>query len=359
MKQLIIFNPSIEDGGVEKNLFLISNYLSSKGLKIKIICSDNKKRDQFNKEIEIIYPKNVNFKNSGRYKKYLFCLILLLKEIIKNKNTSVISFQANIYALIICLFYKIKIITRMNTSPTGWDHNIFKNLIFSFLIKLSNKVVVNSYEFKNEVDKKYNIKSLCIHNPFDFKRIKKLSNKKIQPVFKKKTLKLINIGRLTDQKNQILLLKAVKIIKKKLNIQLLILGKGANFSLLKSYINENKLKNVVKLIGYKKNPYPYLKQADVFVLSSNYEGSPNVLVEAMFLKKSVISTRCPTGPTEILKNGKLGKLIKVNDTKSLVEALNSFKKNHKKINSAYNSTTIYDYNINCLEYYKLIKKIII
>ena len=359
MKQLIIFNPSIEDGGVEKNLFLISNYLSSKGLNIKIICSDNKKRNKFNKKIKTIYPKNINFKNSGRYKKYFFCLILLIKEIIKNKNTSVISFQANIYALIICLFYKIKIITRMNTSPAGWDHSIFKNLIFSFFIKFSNKVVVNSYEFKNEVDKKYNIKSLCIYNPFDFKKIKKLSNTKIKPVFKKNTLKLINIGRLTDQKNQILLLKAIKLIKKKLNIQLLILGKGKNFSLLKNYIIKNKLNKIVKLEGYKKNPYPYLKQTDIFILSSNYEGSPNVLIEAMFLKKSVISTRCPTGPREILKNGNLGQLIKVNDTKSLVNALNNFKKNQKKINSAYNSTFIYDHNINCLKYYKMIKKIII
>ena len=57
MKQLIIFNPSIEDGGVEKNLFLITNYLSTKGIKIKIICSDNKARNKFNKKIELIYPK--------------------------------------------------------------------------------------------------------------------------------------------------------------------------------------------------------------------------------------------------------------------------------------------------------------
>ena len=57
MKQLIIFNPSIEDGGVEKNLFLISNYLSTKGIKIKIICSDNRTKNKFNNKIELIYPK--------------------------------------------------------------------------------------------------------------------------------------------------------------------------------------------------------------------------------------------------------------------------------------------------------------
>ena len=58
MKQLIIFNPSIEDGGVEKNLFLISNYLSKKGLNIKIICSDNRTKKKFNKKIQLIVPKN-------------------------------------------------------------------------------------------------------------------------------------------------------------------------------------------------------------------------------------------------------------------------------------------------------------
>ena len=358
MKQLIIFNPSIEDGGVEKNLFLISNYLSSKGLNIKVICSDNKKKEKFNKKIDIIYPKNVNLKNSGRYKKYLFCLILLLKEIIKNKNTSVISFQANIYALIICLLFKIKIITRMNTSPSGWSHNYFKNLIFSFFIKLSNRIIVNSNEFKKEVDKKYNIKSRCIYNPFDFRKIKSLSNVKIKNIYKKKTLKLINIGRLTNQKNQILILKAINLLKEKLDIQLLILGKGINYFILKDYIYKNKLKKIVKLIGYKKNPYPYIKQSDIFILSSNFEGSPNVLIEAMFLKKSVISTNCPTGPKEILKNGKLGKLIKIDNTKDLVNALNNFKKNTKKINSAYKSSFIYDYSKNCYKYYKLIKEII-
>lgn len=358
MKQLIIFNPSIEDGGVEKNLFLISNYLSSKGLNIKVICSDDKKKEQFNKKIEIIYPKKFNLKNSGRYKKYLFCLILLLKEIIKNKNTSVISFQANIYALIICLFYKIKIITRMNTSPSGWSHSYFKNLIFSFFIKLSDRVIVNSYEFKKEVDKKYNIKSICIYNPFDFRKINLLSNVKTKKIFRKEKLKLINIGRLTDQKNQILILKAINLLKKKLDIQLLILGKGINYFKLKNYIYKNKLKNIVKLIGYKKNPYPYIKQSDIFVLSSNFEGSPNVLIEAMFLKKSIISTNCPTGPKEILKNGKLGQLIKIDDTKNLANAINNFKKNTKLINSAYKSTFIYDHNKNCYKYYKLIKEII-
>ncbi len=358
MKQLIIFNPSIEDGGVEKNLFLISNYLSKKGLNIKIICSDNRTKKKFNKKIQLIVPKNKNFNNSGRYKKYFYCLILLIKEILKNKNISVLSFQANIYALIICQFFNIKIIARMNTSPSGWSHNLLKNLIFGFFIKLANYVIVNSTEFKKEVDKKYNIKSVCIFNPFDFKKIKLMSNIKTKNVFKNKKLKLINVGRLTDQKNQILILKAINFLKDKLNLYLVILGKGKNYNMLKNYINQNKLNNIVKLLGYKKNPYPYIKQSDIFILSSDYEGSPNVLIEAMYLKKSIISTRCPTGPREILKEGKLGNLIRVNNHNDLIKALYKFKKKKSIVDNAYKTLSNYNVKKNCEKYLNLVKKII-
>ena len=74
----------------------------------------------------------------------------------------------------------------MNTSPSGWSHNILKNFIFSFFIKYANYVIVNSSEFKREVDKRYNIKSICIFNPFNFKKIKLMSNVKIKKIFKKK-----------------------------------------------------------------------------------------------------------------------------------------------------------------------------
>ena len=169
---------------------------------------------------------------------------------------------------------------------------------------------------------------------------------------------MINIGRLTEQKNQILILKAINQIKKEIDVQLYILGKGINYQDLKNYIVKHKLQKIVKLIGYKKNPYPYLKQSDIFILSSNFEGSPNVLIEAMFLKNTIISTNCPTGPKEILKNGKLGKLIKMHDTKNLAYTLKNFKKDKKKIKSAFKSIYIYDHKINCHKYYKLVEEII-
>ena len=357
-KQLIVFNPSIEDGGVEKNLFLISNYLAGKKIDVTVITADKNKRNKFNKNVKFSYPKNVDFNNSGRYKKYLYSLYLLIKKIIFTKNIVVFSFQANIYTLLICKIFKIKTIVRLNTAPQGWRHNLIKYKIYKFLIAKADGIIVNSLDFKNEVKLRYNVNSHFILNPFDFKHIKLQANKKVEKIFPIKFLKLINVGRLTDQKDQMLLLKTINLIKDKLKIYLVIIGKGKNYPQLKKYIYKKKLHQYVKLLGYKKNPFQYIKQADIFLLSSKYEGSPNVLVEALFLNKYIISTNCPTGPSEILQNGKFGKIFNVGDYKMLSKLILNFKKNN--INKSELSKYLKTYNkeINCNKYFRYIKKFI-
>ena len=206
-KKIIIFNPSIEDGGVEKNLYLITNFLAKKKQKIYLISCDLNRKNKFSKKINFLYSNNFLNSNSGRYIKYLSCLITLIKIIYNDKNYLVLSFQANIYCIIICWLLNVKIIARLNTAPQGWDHNFFKNKIYNYFIKKANAVLVNSKSFKKEVDERYNIKSILIYNPFDFKKIKRLSNYKIKNLYKNDTINLINIGRLTDQKDQITIIK--------------------------------------------------------------------------------------------------------------------------------------------------------
>ena len=74
------------------------------------------------------------------------------------------------------------------------------------------------------------------------------------------------------------------------------MGRGILKNKLEKYSKLNNLQNKVKFINFKKNPYPYIKQADLFILTSKYEGLPNVLLEAITLKKFIISSNCPTGP---------------------------------------------------------------
>ena len=202
-----------------------------------------------------------------------------------------------------------------------------------------------------------------ILNPLNKKEIIKNSKEKIKfDFFKKRSLNLINVARFTDQKDHFLLLKAINKLKDKLNLKLLIMGYGINKSKIKSFIKLNRLQNIICLSNFKKNPYPYLKKSDIFILSSRYEGLPNVLLEALALKKFIISTNCPTGPNEILKKGKYGDLIRINNVSDLMNKIMNYKKKkkicNKKALKGYLSLNRYDYEENCRKYLSIINKFI-
>jgi len=275
-KELIIFNPSIEDGGVEKNLFLISNFFVNNNIKTTVISADIVKKNYFDRKIKFFYPSKINFKNSGRYKKYFFCLLLLAKKILFEKNILVFSFQANIYSIILCKLLGAKVIVRLNTAPQGWYHNLIKKKIYNYIIKKADGVIVNSKYFQKEVKKRFGIKSIFINNPFDFKKIQKLSKIKVKKYYEKKDIKLIAVGRLTEQKDHLTILKSMKILdEKKINFKLIIIGEGYLKPFLINFVKKNNLLKKIKFIGYKKNPFPIINQSDIFILSSLYEGSPN------------------------------------------------------------------------------------
>ena len=114
---------------------------------------------------------------------------------------------------------------------------------------------MNSFEFKKEFKKEFNLDVTNIYNPLNLKQIKFLSKKKIKLNFfkKKNCLKIINIGRFTDQKDHLTLLKSVREIKSKINFKLLIIGRGKNYNLMKKFIEKNHLNDNVKIIGFKKS----------------------------------------------------------------------------------------------------------
>jgi hypothetical protein len=124
------------------------------------------------------------------------------------------------------------------------------------------------------------------------------------------------------------------------------------------FVKENNLEKNVKFFSYKNNPYPYIKAADVFVLSSKYEGSPNVLIEAQILNKYIFSTDCPTGPKEILKNYKKSKLFNVGDFNRLTILISNFrKKNFVKGNYFFPGLKKYRKEYNCRKYLKAIQNL--
>ena len=361
-KKLIIFMPSINYGGVEKNLFVILNYLSQNGMQVKVLTCNNDMKKMFNKNIKFIGTKNKFWQKRNKKIKYLICLFLLFINLLfKKKNTIVFSFQANIYAILVARLLNTKIVIRSNTSPQGWAHNYFKNIIYSNIIKLTNGVIVNSLEFKKQFYKLYKSKVNCIYNPFDKNFVNKQLKEKININFYKKDyLNILTVGRLTDQKDHLTILKAIKNLKKTFKIRLIIIGNGFKQRELLNYIKDNDMQDQIKLIGFKKNPFPYIIKSDVIILSSLYEGLPNILLEAQYLKKYIISTDCPTGPKEILLNGKAGDLIKVKDYKKLSLLINQYHNRKKLINNKINigSKNFYrfNYELNCKKYLDFVNK---
>ncbi len=363
-KKLLIFIPHIEGGGVEKNFFIITNFLAKKINNVTVITVNKEFRKKLDSKIKIISPKTNKWQKSSIYIKYIISIFLLTKTLISNREYLIFSFQANWYAIIITKVFGLKIISRSNTAPQGWSKNIFKKFLHKIIINFADEIIVNSKEFKKKLKDHANVNPTCIYNPLNKSDILKLGNEKKKITFfkNKKILKIINLGRFTDQKNQLLLLKSIKYLNNSIPVKLIIAGRGVNYKNLKNYINHNRLKKNVLLINFLANPYPFLKQADVFVLSSNYEGLPNVLLEAQCFKKIIISTKCPTGPKEILMNGKAGIFFKMNDYKDLSKKIIYVYKNKNKFNNmikiGYDNLYRFDGKKNLNMYYKVISKYI-
>ncbi|OUM88705.1 MAG: glycosyl transferase [Bacillus thermozeamaize] len=132
---------------------------------------------------------------------------------------------------------------------------------------------------------------------------------------------ILGVGRLTEQKDFPTLIRAFALVRKKHPARLMILGEGEERSKLETLVQELGLEKDVALPGFVNNPFKYMKRAGVFVLSSKWEGFGNVLVEAMALGTPVVSTDCPSGPAEILENGRWGRLVPVGDVYALAEAI--------------------------------------
>lgn len=137
---------------------------------------------------------------------------------------------------------------------------------------------------------------------------------------------LVAVGRMSPQKRFDMLIKAVSIARQKRPVRLVILGDGEERARLESLTRGLGLEDCVSFPGFERNPYAYMARADLYVLSSAWEGLPNTLIEAMACGVAVVSTDCPSGPREILDThrlgpGPFGTLVPVDDPRMLSEAI--------------------------------------
>ena len=152
-----------------------------------------------------------------------------------------------------------------------------------------------------------------------------------------------------------------KAIKDKVKVKLLIIGEGDQKSNLFDFIHQNNLEKIVKIKDRIENPFPYILKSEIMILSSRFEGLPNILLEALTLKKFIISSNCPTGPSEILDSGKGGFLFKVGNFRDLGSKILIYKKQKKKCkklkNFALKRLERFHFKKNLLEYYNIFSKL--
>mgnify|MGYP001175935096 CR=1 FL=1 len=352
-KKIVFYIPSIEGGGVEKNLYFLIEYLSKKIDKIYIVTANKKNNNS--KKVKYICPNTNYWDKKNRTLKNIVCIYLFIINFWSSKGV-ILSFQSNVTSILISKILRFKVLIRLNTSIKKYIKNFFKKIIFKFFYSLSDTIIVNSKFFQRELTE-INLKSHLILNLISSEK------KKGELYFFKKFkgLKILNIGRLTDQKDQITIIKSLAILKKKkINFRCSIIGRGSCHYILMSEIKRLKLAKNIKLIGFRKNAEKYISQSDIFVLSSKFEGLPNVLIEAQKYGVPIISSNCPTGPKEILMNGKFGELFPVGNFQILANKLLDFSKNKKnlkkKASYAKKNLKRFDSIINSKKYLDLILK---
>ena len=132
---------------------------------------------------------------------------------------------------------------------------------------------------------------------------------------------IISVGRLSKEKGFDILIKAFEKVQKDIDCRLVIIGDGPLKDELEELADELGIAEMVWMPGYDANPYKYVSKADVFVLSSFFEGLPNTLIEALAVGTPCVATSCKSGPKEILLDGEGGYLVDVGDDDAMAEAL--------------------------------------
>ena len=296
------------------------------------------------KEIEVITLDSSLAKSGIKKLLILPFLALKYKHICKERGIT-LSFslmnRPNYIAVLAKMFgSSVKTIISERAMPSLQHREGVQGAINRFLIKRlyphADIVTANSQGNTKDLMSCFKIpKVKTIPNLLDQERIREKISEKAE--FRDDTFSFITVGRLDKGKNHALLLEAMKEIK----ATLYIIGDGVLEGHLKQMIKEMKLEKKVFLLGRKENPYAYLSQADAFVFSSNYEGFPNVLLEALACGLPIISTDCPSGPREILspksdvlnvleggvERGEYGILTARNDVGAMCEAMSEIQTN--------------------------------
>lgn len=309
-KRICFIHIGMGRGGAERVIAHLSNNYAEQGHKVDILmlllddCGY-----ELHKNIKVISyarPEKRRVENIWHWLKNI------RKYVKKYKPDCIVSFSMyiNIFTLIACLGLKKDILISERNDPTSDGRSKIDIFLTKFLYRYADKIVFQTIRAQNFFSESIKKNSKIIYNPIEV-ACYATSDKKN---------KIVTVGRLAKQKNQKLLIEAFSKINNN-EIVLEIYGSGGLKEELYNYALKLNVADRVIFKGNVKNVHECIKDAKAFVLSSDFEGLSNALLEAMMMGLPCISTKC-AGSDEVIQNGKNGLLVELGDVDNLALAIN-------------------------------------
>lgn len=322
---------SFSGGGAERAMVNFANGLDNKGVKVDLLVGyeTGPYRSLVNPGIHITALGGGMMRSVPKIRKWL------------GINAPQILFctqpHVGIAAILSTRFRKNRptVVFREATTPSR-DFNFKKSLfgkafllLSSWLIRRADHLIATCKDAATDSQRFYRIQPnqiTPIYSSFVTDDIFEQADEPIQHPWLSENKTIVStLGRVMPVKDFKTLVQAFGVVRKEIDCKLLIIGETDRdpeyFEELTQLIESLEIKQEVDFVGFKSNPFPYLKHTDVYVLSSIYEGLPGSLVQAMALGCRLVSTNCPSGPREVLDDGKFGTLVPVADHAAMATAI--------------------------------------
>ena len=315
--KISFFIGSMVSGGAERVISILANEYALNGWNVEIVLmlknEVNRKQFDLDKTIQIV-DLSVH---DGSYKRNVFKWLHAIRSYVKRKKPDcIVSFIGRINALVLTATWGLNIpvlVSERNDPKHDGRGKLMQKYCNWIYGRASAIVYQTNYEkncFKRELDKK----SYVIPNPVEVVEDYKIKENKFE---------ISTAGRLVEQKNHMLLIEAISHVKDKFpQVKCYIYGEGSLRHQLEQKIRQLGLNENVFLPGNKTDINKWIAKSSIFVMSSNYEGLSNALIEAMMLGKACISTDYP-GANELIREGKNGLVVPCGDSKKLSNAINT------------------------------------
>ena len=324
--KVAVFLPSLRGGGAERVMLTLANTIARREVPVDLVLCQAE-----GEYLADVLPE-ISIVDLGA-SRVLASLPALSRYIRRERPDVIIAAMnhANVVAFLAAKLARVSskvIMTEHNTLSKSTSLKGAKGAVLKALMRATyaqcHRVVTVSDGVAADLVKQLGLpmdKVQTIYNPVVGDELIERSTKTPPEVAEIARPLLLAVGRLTAQKDYPTMLRAFARLPMRESATLAILGAGPLDAVLAKLARDLGIAPRVRFLGFQDNPYAWMRAADLFVLSSAWEGLPTVLIEAMACGTPVVSTDCPSGPHEILEGGKWGKLVPVGDHVALAEAI--------------------------------------